>query len=165
MTTSLENSAYCLSRCGEFRERDLGDSTPSHRGSELRGRASYSRNGGSVFAVAAVTDDDYDLAKLPADAQGLGFLPIELDGRSWIFSNGVTVPFRKGWRASATATQVVHAKDFDSRLLDVALDVGGALSDRLRLSAGVRRLDWQDDRAPWGDASATVGFALLSGSL
>lgn len=145
--------------------RDLGETEPERRGSEVRGRVAYSKDGASIFGVAAFGDDRHELAPLPADAGGSAYLPIEFEGRSWIWSAGVVLPLTKTWLFSATGTRVIHAGDLDSRLLDVSADVGGALNETLRLSAGVRSLEWDDDRAPWHEADALVGFVLLSGSL
>jgi hypothetical protein len=146
-------------------ERDLGETVPERRGSEVRGRATFARAGASVYGIAALTEDRYELPGLPPDTQTLELFPIDFDGRSYVASSGFALPITETWRLSASATQVLQAGDLDARLLDVTAEVGGPLNDRLRISGGVRHLDWEDDRAPWGDAEAVVGFVLFSGAL
>jgi hypothetical protein len=77
---------------------------------------------------------------------------------------GVSMPLTKGWRFSATATEVRHSGDLDSGLRDFRMDASGPLDERLRVSAGFRRVEWTDERAPWGDAEGFAGFASLSGT-
>ena len=146
-------------------ERDLGGTAPERRGSDVRARATFTGTGGaSVFVLGAQTDDRYELAPLPTSGSAVGFAPIEFAGRSYIGTLGFAVPVMKTWHGSLHMTRVLHTGDLDSRLTDTSVDVSGPVNDRLRLAVGVRQISFLDDHAPWGDADAVAGFAVLSGA-
>ena len=144
-----------------FERTHAAGAEPSHRGFDVRLRASGVVRRCAFFVLGALTDDRYEVSQ---QSPGAAYAPVDFHGRAWLGTAGITVTFVKKGSATAMYSIAQNTADLATQLQNAALELSWALTSRLRLTGTARYLRFQDGRASFQNGQALLAYANASGT-